>query len=137
MPVNAAPPDAVKQRELVFAGTPAGQVDRAFELLSGLDDLRVERGARPGSLLLTYSLLDYSLEGLEHALLKEGFCFDDSALNQIGKKLIYYREEVEYHNLNVPERHNNSRNREIFVKAYEHHLHGDHDDTPPELREYK
>lgn len=135
--MDGAPPDAVKQRELVFSATPAGQVERAFELLSGLSDLRVERGTRPGRLLVSYSLLDYSLEGLEHALLKEGFQLEDSALDQIGKKLIYYREEVEYHNLNVPERHNSARNREIFVKAYEHHLHGDHDDTPPELREYK
>lgn len=133
----AAPPDAMKQRELVFSRSPADQVERAFELLSGLDGLCVARGSRPNSLLVTYNLLDYSLEGLEHALLKEDFRLEDSALNQIGRKLTYYREEVEYHNLNVPQRPDHNRNREIFVKAYEHHLHGDHDDTPPELREYK
>lgn len=133
----AAPPDALKQRELVFSGDPPGQVERAFELLSGLDGLGVERGSRPNSLRITYNLLDYALENLEQALVKEGFRLDDTALKQIGKRLTYYREEVEYHNLNVPEWHAQKRNREIFVKAYEHHLHGDHDDTPPELREYK
>lgn len=134
---TAAPSETLKQRELIFSGDPPGQVERAFELLSGLDGLQIAHGSRPNSLHLTYSLLDYSLEALEHALIKQGFRMDDTALDQIGKKLIYYREEVEYHNLNVPLRLTKDREREIFAQAYEHHLHGDHDDTPPELRECK
>ncbi len=135
----AAPPDTVKHRVLAFSANPAGQAERAYQLLSGLEGLQVERGSRPNTLLISYSLLDYGLEGLEQALVKEGFVFDRGTLGQIGKKLTYYREEVEYHNLNIPdpERYARSRKSEIFVKAYEHHLHGDHDDTPPELREYK
>lgn len=133
----AAPADVIKQRELVFSANPPGQAERAYLLLSGLDGLQVERCSRPDTLLISYSLLDYALESLEQALVKEGFVLDDSALGQIGKKLTYYREEVEYHNLNIPERHAKDRKSEIFIKAYEHHLHGDHDDTPPELREYK
>lgn len=135
--MTAVPSEALKQRDLVFSVDPPGQVERAFELLSGLDGLRVEYGSRPNSLRITYSLLDYALESLEQALVKEGFRLDDTALEQIGKKLTYYREEVEYHNLNVPQRLAKNRRNEIFVNAYEHHLHGDHDDTPPELREYK
>jgi hypothetical protein len=27
--------------------------------------------------------------------------------------------------------------REVYVKTYEQESHGDHDDTPPELRDYK
>ncbi|HEY5994218.1 MAG TPA: hypothetical protein VIU46_06400 [Gallionellaceae bacterium] len=135
--MTAAPPETVKQRELVFSTHPPGQADRAFQLLTGLEDLQVERCKRPNALLITYSLLDYALESLEQALVKEGFCLEDSTLGQISKKLTYYREEVEYHNLNIPDRHARDRKREIFIKAYEHHLHGDHDDTPPELREYK
>jgi hypothetical protein len=135
--MTSAPPDTVKQRDLVFASDPPGQADRAYQLLTGLEGLQVEHGSQPNCLRITYSLLDYALESLEQALVKEGFSFDDSALGHIGKKLTYYREEVEYHNLNIPERHAKDRKSEIFVKAYEHHLHGDHDDTPPELREYK
>jgi hypothetical protein len=130
-------PDAIRHRDLVFADDPPGQVERAYALLSGLDGLQVERGVDSSCLHVSYSLLDYSLETLELALIKQGFHLDNSTLTQIGRKLTYYREEVEYHNLNVPERHTKSRQSEIFVKAYEHHLHGDHDDTPPELREYK
>lgn len=135
--MSTTPPDTLKQRHLVFGANPPGQADRAFQLLSGLEGLQVERSSQPNTLLITYSLLDYALESLEQALVKEGFVFDDGALGHIGKKLTYYREEVEYHNLNIPERHASDRKSEIFVKAYEHHLHGDHDDTPPELREYK
>ena len=130
-------PDAIKHRDLVFTDDPPGQVERAFALLSGLEGLKVERGNERNCLHIIYSLLDYSLEGLEHALAQQGFHLDGGALGQISKKLTYYREEVEYHNLNVPELHGRARRSEVFAKAYEHHLHGDHDDTPPELREYK
>jgi hypothetical protein len=132
-----APLETLKQRELIFSVDPPGQLGRAFNLLSGLDDLKIELGDRPTSLRVTYSLLDYSLESLELALVKEGFVLDDAALYQIGKKLTYYLEEIEFHNLNVPEWRAKNRKSEVFVKAYEHHLHGDHDDTPPELREYR
>jgi hypothetical protein len=135
--MSSVPPETLKQRDLVFAANPPGQADRAFALLSGLDGLLVERSGDPNRLRITYSLLDYALESLEQALIREGFRLDDSALGHIGKKLTYYREEMEYHNLNIPERHAKDRKAEIFVKAYDHHLHGDHDDTPPELREYK
>lgn len=133
----SAPPETIKQRALIFTADPPGQAERAYVLLKGLDNLTVERGDQPNALLVRYSLLDYSLEGLERALIKEGFRFDDNALTQIGKKLIHYCEDVEYHNLNTPERLTKNREREIFVKVYDHHLHGDHDDTPSELREYK
>ncbi len=126
-----------KQRELLFSDDPPGQTERAYELLSGLEGLKVERGSQPNSLLVSYSLVDYSLDGLEQALLKEGFHFDDGVFQQIGKKLIHYCEDVQYHNLNTPEHKTKSREREIFVKVYDHHPHGDHDDTPQELRENK
>lgn len=133
----STPPEAWKQRELLFSRDPPGQAQRALELLEGLDNLKVSPGSEPNSLSIGYRLLDYSLEGLEQALANEGFRFDDSALSQISRKLIHYCEEVEYHNLQTPEWHSKARAREIFVKVYDHHLHGDHDDTPQELREYR
>jgi hypothetical protein len=135
--MTAELPEAIKQRDLVFTSEPPGQAEHAFALLSGVDGMEVQRLDDPNCLRVTYSLLDYSLENLEQALEKQGFRLDDSTLNQIGRKLIYYREEVEYHNLSVRERPTKTREREVFIKAYENHLHGDHDDTPPELRDYK
>lgn len=132
-----APSATFKHRELFFSTPPANQAERAFELLQGLDNIVVEHGTQPSSLRIAYDLLDYSLEGIELALTREGFHLDQNSLHQLNRKLIYYSEEVEYHNLNIPKRPPESRKREVFIKAYEHHLHGDHDDTPQELRLYK
>lgn len=126
-----------KRHELFFSDDPPGQADRAFDLLNGLEALQVERGSQPNSLVVSYNLLDYSMEGLESALVREGFRFDHSILHGIGRTLVHYCEEVQYHNMNVPERLTKSRGREVFVKAYDNHPHGDHDDTPEELRDYK
>lgn len=129
--------DMQKRHELFFAAEPPGQAERALELLKGLEGLRVEPGSQPDSLLVSYNLLDYSMEGLENALVKEGFYLDGSIWHGIGRKLVHYSEEMQYHNLNTPERKTKAREREIFANAYGHHPHGDHDDTPEELREYK
>ena len=57
-----------KQRVLVFSEEPANQIEQAFLLLRGLDDLQVERGPTSNSLIIRYSVEHYSLEGLEKAL---------------------------------------------------------------------
>ena len=123
--------------DLFFAAAPAGQLERAHALLTGLENLRVEKGAEPNSLRISYSLRDYSLERLEAALKNAGFSFRENLLDKLGKKFIYYSEEVQYHNLNTPEHLTKSNTPVIFAKLYENHPHGDHDDTPKELREYK
>jgi hypothetical protein len=129
--------ERVESRDLFFAAEPAGQIERAYALLFGLEKLRVEKGATPHSLRISYSLRDYSLEGLEAALKKAGFCFKENLLNKLSKTLIYYCEGVQYHNLNTPEHLTKSNSPVVFAKLYENHPHGDHDDTPKELREHK
>jgi hypothetical protein len=52
------------------------------------------------------------------------------------RALIVFSEETELDNLQQPERLIKKSN-EVYIKAYEHHPHGDHDDTPPDVREYK
>lgn len=126
-----------KIRDLVFASEPLGQADRAFDLLDGLQSFKVEKTDDPARLRIHYSLLDYTLEGLELALSNEGFILDNSLSMMMARKLVYYCEEVQYHNLDTPEHPVKSHGREIFVKVYDHHAHGDHDDTPRELREFK
>jgi len=71
-----------KERVLVFCDTPANQLDQAYLLLDGLDHFHVEKGPLPNSLLIRYSVEHYSLEGLEKALHKEGFCFEYGLLGQ-------------------------------------------------------
>ncbi len=126
-----------KQRVLVFADQPENQIRQAFLLLSGLDNLEVENGTTPNSLIIRYSVVHYSLEGLEKALLKEGFVFNDGLLSKLKHGLIHYCEDVQYHNLKSPEPRTKNNSQEVFVKAYQHHTHGDHDDTPLDTREAK
>ncbi len=126
-----------KERLLVFTDNPANQLDQAYLLLSELENFHVERGTQPNSLLIGYSVQHYSLEALEKALTREGFRLKTSLLGNIKNQLIHYCEDVQYHNLKTPEPRTKNNSHEIFVKAYEHHPHGDHDDTPKELREFK
>jgi hypothetical protein len=129
--------EPLASHDLYFAEEPAGQIARAYALLVGLEALSVEKCAEPNCLRISYNLRDYSLEGLEGALKKAGFCFKENLLNKLSKQLIYYCEEVQYHNLNTPEHLTKSNTPVVFAKLYENHPHGDHDDTPKELRENK
>ncbi len=126
-----------KQRLLVFSDEPANQLEQAYLLLSGLENFHVERCAQPNCLLIRYSVENYSLEALENALFREGFRLEYSALGRMKRQLVHYCEDVQYHNLKTPEHNTKKTPPEIFVKVYEHHPHGNHDDTPKELREFK
>ena len=126
-----------KERLLIFSAEPANQIFQAYLLLIGLDYFHVEKGPKPNSLLIRYSVQHYSLEALEKALTREGFRLEYHLIDQIKKQLIYYCEDVQYHNLKTPEPRTKNNSQEIFVKAYELHPHGNHDDTPKELREFK
>jgi len=126
-----------KRREIAFSAEPPGQIERAYQLLSGLPDCTVEYGDTPHTLRVSYNLHNYTLEGLEAGLTEEGFHLDHSVLHSIGRKVIYYCEDTTCHNLDIPLHPTKKNEREVFVKAYDHVQHGDHDDTPPELREYK
>ncbi|MBI5889694.1 MAG: hypothetical protein HZB47_03325 [Nitrosomonadales bacterium] len=126
-----------KERLLFFSKEPVDQLFAAYILLIGLDNFHVEMGPHPNSLLIRYSIQHYSLEALEKALTREGFHLEYRLLDNIRKHLIHYCEDVQYHNLKTPVPRTKNNAQEIFVKAYELHPHGDHDDTPKELREFK
>ncbi|MEO6975092.1 MAG: hypothetical protein ABI144_04325 [Gallionella sp.] len=126
-----------KHRVIVFSAEPHGQIARAYELLSGLPDCKVEYSNDPNALRITYNLHHYTLNGLEEGLTEEGFQLDHSPLHSIGRQVIYYCEDTACHNLDIPIQSTKKTEREVFVRVYDHEPHGDHDDTPPELREYK
>lgn len=125
-----------KSRTLTFAGGEA-QLSQAYELLSNLENMRVERCPQANTLRIHYSLEHYSLEGLEKALINEGFRFADSWPQRLYKVLLRYIEGVQYHNLGTPEHQVKNNHPEIFAQAYDQHAHGDRDETPKEMREYK
>jgi len=132
------PSDLHKKRELVFADEPHEQIAKAYKLLEGLADCKVERSEKTNTLVVSYSLEHYTLEGLARALTEQGFVLDNNLLHRISRQVIYYCEDTELHNMDVPDHPTKKREKEIFIQAYDHHLHGDHDETtPPELRRYK
>lgn len=124
-----------KQREIRFKKLPPGQVNQALRALAVLKGLRVER---TGEYMLTvrYSVLDYSLEAIEDGLRDAGFTLDNTLYSKLVRALVYFCEETQRHNLISPERLI-KQSSEVYVQAWSHHEHGDHDDTPLDLREYK
>lgn len=137
MRLTMKPSDIEKTREIVFHDLPQGQVERARDLLDGLDciqaSLKIE--SRSNTLVVQYKVTHYTLQGLETALAAQGFHLDNSLLQRIRRALIYFCENVQRENLaiNAPD----VKSQQVFARVYEQHLHGDRDETPEEWREYK
>lgn len=129
------PCDLEKTREIVFHPLPAGQAARALTLLQGLDGLIVEAAQPPNHLRVRYHICEYTLEGLETALVSEGFHLDNSLLSKLKRALAYFCESVQRSNVKANEP--DIKSQQAFMKVYENHLHGDRDDTPEEWRDYK
>ena len=125
-----------KTREIRFKEFPPGQVPQGMRSLAALRGVQVEQGRHPLTVVVHYNVLDYTLELLEEALVGAGFHLDRSLFIRLHRALVYYVEETQVHNLRSPERLI-KQSHEVYIKAYAAHSHGDHDDTPLELREYK
>lgn len=125
-----------KTREIRFKSFPAGQVRQAQRSLAALRGVQVEPGHHELSLVVHYNVLDYTLELLEEVLISGGFQLDRPLFVRLHRALIYYVEETQVHNLRSPERLI-KQSHEVYISAYAAHPHGDHDDTPPDLREFK
>lgn len=124
----------LKRREIRFTELPPGQAKRAAELLSGLEYLEVCGGPHPRGITVGYDLVDYSYQGLEKALQNLGYHLDNSLYCKIVRAIVYFTEETQLRNLKEPARLIKQSNQ-VYIKAYQHHPHGDRDDTPVELRE--
>ena len=129
------PVDLTKTREICFSCLPAGQAAQAEQLLGGIDHLEVHATTRKNCIMVTYNIAQVTLEDLENALSAQGFHLENSLLGKVVRALVHYSEQVQRENLEEPERF--CKSQQIFIQAYEHHPHGDHDDTPVEWREYR
>jgi len=129
-------PELRKQREILFAKFPPGQVPEAAGLLGRLERLEVRPEIEQRQIGVTYSLADYTLQELEEHLIDRGYHLDNTLMSKLMRALIHYVEDTQLHNLEAPERLI-KRSDEAYVHAWEQHAHGDHDDTPPEWRDYK
>lgn len=127
--------DNFKTRQLTFSSIPHGQAHHAAVLLEGLPHLVVLSEVDDRTLLVRYELPNYTLQRVEKALAAEGFHLDNNLLVKIKRALAYYCEAIQCENLAPPPRDRLSK--QIFAQVYEHHPHGDHDDTPEEWRGYR
>ena len=125
-----------KHREIHFFRLKPEQVTDAMALLSTLPGLEVAPGTEPNGVSVWYEIADYSMEGLETLLIDRGFHLETTLYYKLIRALVYFTEETPRRNLGQPERLL-KKSHDVYSKAWEHHPHGDHDDTPPELREYK
>jgi hypothetical protein len=125
---------SIKRREIRFTKMPPEQARKAAELLSGLEYLEVSGGPHPRGITVSYDLVDYTYEGLEKALRNLGYHLDNSIYCKIVRALVYFTEETQLRNLKEPARLIKQSNQ-VYIKAYQHHPHGDRDDTPAEVRE--
>jgi hypothetical protein len=122
-----------KHREIRFAKLPRGQIERAYMLLARLPRMDLATGLLENSLSVWYEIEDYTMEGLEAALRHEGFHLESSLYAKLIRALVYYSEDTQLRNMHGPQRLI-KKSHEVYCRAWEHHPHGDHDDTPLELR---
>jgi hypothetical protein len=135
-PALVPQPGTRKHREIRFSKLRPGQTDEARRVLAQLEHLEVEPGLLVNSVSVWYEISDYTLAALEEALVEQGFHLDSSLYSKLVRAIVYFCEDTQLRNLRQPERLIKKSN-EVYVQAWEHHPHGDHDDTPPDLREYR
>lgn len=129
----AIQPGTRKHREIRFSKLRPKQAEEAYMKLVMLDRLEVEPGIHPNSLSVWYEVTDYTMRELEAALMRIGFHLDGSLYCKLIRALVNFSEETQIRNLGQPERLI-KKSHEVYSKAWDHHPHGDRDDTPPELR---
>jgi len=130
-------PDLKKHREIQFAKFPPGQVPEAADDLSRLDALAVEPQFEKRMVGVEYELTRHTLLELEEHLVDKGYHLDNTLMSKLMRALVHYVEETQLHNLGAPEKRLKRTSQTAYGKAWEQHPHGDHDETPPEWREYK
>lgn len=131
------PEDLRKKREIQFSKFPPGQVPEAADDLKRLEALEVEAKFDKRAVGVSYDIAQHTLREIDEHLIDKGYHLDNTLLTKLTRALIYYVEETQLHNIGAPERRLKRSSQEAYIHAWEHHPHGDHDDTPPEWREYK
>ncbi|QBC42983.1 hypothetical protein C1H71_05060 [Iodobacter fluviatilis] len=122
-----------RQHDIQFYPRPA-QANHAFQFLATLTGISVQIFASKHRICVRYQIKEHTLQSIENQLKAAGFHLDESILSKIKRALIYYCEDIARSNLEIPE--HNIKSRDVYVKVWDNHPHGDHDETPEELRRY-
>ncbi len=125
-----------KRREIRLCKLKDWQVGEAMALLATLPNLEVAPGSQPNGIAVRYDIADHCMESLERFLEERGFHLENTLYCKLIRALVYFVEETQRRNLAQPDRLI-KKSHEAYLHAWERHPHGDCDETPPELREYK
>lgn len=126
------PVDLDKHHTIALGPLPAEQIDAAARHLNTLGAVFAVALPEERCISVRYALTDWTLEALEANLIAAGFSLTASLPDKLRRAVVHYTEEVQLENLQHPERLR--KTKEAYVQAWEKHPHGDHDDTPEELR---
>jgi len=129
--------DLRKNREILFAKFPPGQVPEAADDLQRIEEVEVQPRFEKRAVGVSYDVSVHTLRELDEHLIDRGYHLDNTLMSKLTRALVYYVEDTQLHNMGAPEKRLKRSSQEAYAKACEHHPHGDHDDTPPEWREYK
>lgn len=130
-----------KRREINFSRFPPGQVGEAAGYLQSQEP--VEQASPVDEKLavdVSYDLNRTCLKDIESHLEDRGFHLSNTLMSKLMRAIVYYMEDTELHNAHAPSRPSGRVKQspsEVYAQAWEHHPHGDSDDTPPEWREYR
>ena len=86
----APQPGTRKHRELRFDARHHDEIDQVRKLLEGLEGIDVADGSSAGSLSIWYELHDYTLKGLETALVNQGVHLNNSLHCRLMRMMIAY-----------------------------------------------
>ncbi|GAB4057581.1 hypothetical protein [Uliginosibacterium sediminicola] len=116
-----------------FEASHGAQAARAVSLLEQLPGVQISAASQPEALRVHYSLALHSLDELETLLEDAGFVLEQSFHARLLRGLTKFCEETRLRNMRSPQRLIKQSNA-VYIEAWRHHPHGDHDDTPAELR---
>ena len=83
-----------KEREILFAKFPPGQVPEATDHLSEKEALEVVPHVEKRTVEVGYELTDYTLQDLEDELVEKGYHLDNTLFSKLTRALIHYIEET-------------------------------------------
>lgn len=126
--------ELVKHRDIVLYALPTDQAVQAARYLGRIPGVIAQAHPAQHSISVTYQITEHTLLDLEACLTAAGFHLDNSIMQKIKRALAHYCEDVQRDNMDIPE--HNIKSRDVYVKVWENHPHGDHDETPEELRRY-
>lgn len=128
------PEDAVCEREIRFEPIEAAQLALAAEALARIPGVKVAPASHPDALIVSYNLAAHTCDELESELEQLGLKLDASLYGRLRRAMVHFCEETRRRNMSAPQRLI-KQSSEVYVHAYENHPHGDHDDTPMDLRQ--